>query len=207
MGEVITQKLANDIVTEVERGNYLIICEAPNGCGKTAAMCIAITKLLSSYKLKTNECAALVICPNNDSAYYTSKKFTSLCAGHNLSGVLLLPRNITANTKMESILNVNIVVAPLTLTSIFVRKPPKEFANLRFLIIADCFRSVSAWTEYERYIKDLRPKRSVFVIGLTAKLNHISRDMCRSVSERLAPKNDILTKVTLDFLKLLIFDF
>ena len=201
-----TAQITTELIGEVER-NQLVICEAPNGCGKTIAMCAALIKLLlSDTYLPPNAetCHALVLCPNNDSAYFIYKIFLQLCANTVLTGTLVMPKHVTTNTAMSSLVNVNIVVAPLTIFSVFnERHLPSELTTIKFIVLTDCFRTVGAWLEYSHIFKQISHE-TVKIIGLTAKLNAVSKDMCHSICELLAgSESSLCTKV---LFRLFLFD-
>lgn len=196
-------QIATELTGEVER-NDLVICEAPSGCGKTAAMCAAIVNLLcDKYVPATAEtCHALVLCPNNDSAYYIYKLFLQLCAATSLTGTLVMPKHVTSSTNMSTLVNVNIVVASLTILNLFNHQHrfPRELSAIKLLVLSDCFRSVGAWQEHHRVFKLLEPASPVKIIGLTAKLNALSKDMCQSMCELFSiGATSICTKVSRTF--------
>ena len=183
MSKFVIMETARSIVSEIEADKKLVVCEAPTGCGKTTALCLALMELIQRSPASRETCLALVLCANNDMAYFVYSKLYHLCstASVRITGTLVLPKHWTVGS-FEKLTNANIVVAPISLISLFDRTTP-DLSSLRFLALTDCFRSVSSWQEHKRAFKNFAPTNFGGLVALTSKLNGLSRDMCQSICE------------------------
>ncbi len=85
------EQTAQNLQRHLQKNHHVILCEGPNGSGKLSALLSTLVNYIGVEELSPRECHTLMLCPNNDMAWFSYIKLMAWCQGTKMTGALLLP--------------------------------------------------------------------------------------------------------------------